>query len=67
MGYITVAHRKILRQLDSISYFPNGWDKFVKKQAIHHIHKAILSHLCLNSIFHGYRTSATIASSLERR
>ena len=28
MGYITVAHRKILRQLDSISYFPNGWDKF---------------------------------------
>lgn len=36
MGYITVAHRKILRQLDSISYFPNGWDKFVKDQAIHH-------------------------------
>ena len=36
MGYITVAHRKILRQLDSISYFPNGWDKFVKNQAIHH-------------------------------
>ena len=31
MGYITVAHRKILRQLDSISYFPNGWDKFVKE------------------------------------
>ena len=36
MGYITVAHRKILRQLDSISYFPNGWDKFIKNQAIHH-------------------------------
>ena len=36
MGYITVAHRKILRQLDSISYFPNGWDKFVKEQAIFH-------------------------------
>ena len=36
MGYIRVAHREILRQLDSISYFPNGWDKFVKKQAISH-------------------------------
>lgn len=34
MGYIRVAHKEILRQLDNRLSFPNGWDNFVKKQAI---------------------------------
>ena len=36
MGYIKVAHREILRQLDNISFFPTGWNKFVEKQTISH-------------------------------
>ena len=36
MGYIKVAHRKILEQLDSNNEFPTGWDKFVEKQSKFH-------------------------------
>lgn len=36
MGYIRIAHREILRQLDNFLFFPNGWTEFVKKQAIPH-------------------------------
>ena len=36
MGYIRVAHREVLKQLDNIAVFPDGWDEFVEKQAIHH-------------------------------
>lgn len=36
MGYIKVAHREILRQIDNCSSFPKGWDKFVDKQAEYH-------------------------------
>lgn len=36
MGYIKVAYRDILRQLDYNSYLPNGWDNFVKKQEKYH-------------------------------
>jgi hypothetical protein len=36
MGYIKVAHREILRQLDNILFFPTGWNKFVEKQTISH-------------------------------
>lgn len=36
MGYIKKAHREILRILDNASSFPNGWDKFVNKQAVYH-------------------------------
>lgn len=32
MGYIKVAYRKILEQLDSNPRPPKGWDKFVEKQ-----------------------------------
>ena len=31
MGYIRVAHREILRQLDIFSFLPNGWNEFIKK------------------------------------
>ena len=36
MGYIKKAHREILQILDNIPSLPNGWDKFVDKQAIYH-------------------------------
>ena len=36
MGYIKVAHREILRQIDNYSSLPKGWDKFVDKQAQYH-------------------------------
>lgn len=36
MGYIKVAHQKILKQMDHNSNFPKGWDKFVTKNAIAH-------------------------------
>ena len=36
MGYIKIAHREILRQIDKYSNLPNGWDKFVDKQAEYH-------------------------------
>lgn len=36
MGYIRVAHKEILNQLDNILYFPTGWNKFIEKQAISH-------------------------------
>lgn len=36
MGYIKVAYRKILYNLDYYSELPNGWDKFVDKQAEFH-------------------------------
>lgn len=36
MGYIRVAHREILRQLDIFSFLPNGWNEFIKKQEIPH-------------------------------
>ena len=36
MGYIKVAHREILRQIDNYSSLPKGWDKFVDKQAKYH-------------------------------
>ena len=36
MGYVKVAYRKIFYQLDHYSEFPNGWDKFVKKQEQYH-------------------------------
>ena len=36
MGYIKKAHKEILRILDNTKSFPNGWDKFVNKQAIYH-------------------------------
>lgn len=36
MGYIKKAHREILKILDDTPSFPNGWDKFVDKQAVYH-------------------------------
>ena len=36
MGYIRVAHREILRQLDNFSFLPNGWNDFIRKQEIPH-------------------------------
>lgn len=36
MGYIKIAHREILRQIDNYSSLPKGWDKFVYKQAQYH-------------------------------
>lgn len=36
MGYIKVAHREILRQIDNYSSLLKGWDKFVDKQAQYH-------------------------------
>ena len=36
MGYIKIAHREILRQIDKYSNLPKGWDKFVDKQAEYH-------------------------------
>lgn len=36
MGYIRVAHREILRQLDNFSFLPNGWNEFLRKQKIPH-------------------------------
>lgn len=33
MGYVKVKYRNIFKELDYYSYMPNGWDKFVKKQA----------------------------------
>ena len=36
MGYIKKAHRQILQILDNTPSLPNGWDKFVDKQAIYH-------------------------------
>lgn len=36
MGYIKVAYRSILRNLDDNSYLPNGWDEFVEKQEKYH-------------------------------
>lgn len=32
MGYIKIAYRSILQQLDYYSSLPDGWDKFVNKQ-----------------------------------
>lgn len=34
MGYIKVAHREILRQLDYYSSLPSGWDKFVNQNKV---------------------------------
>lgn len=36
MGYIKIAYQEILKELDYSSVFPKGWEKFVKKQEIHH-------------------------------
>ena len=36
MGYIKVAHREILKQIDYNSSLPNGWNEFVEKQAQYH-------------------------------
>lgn len=36
MGYIKVAHKEILRQMDNYSNLPKGWDEFVDKQAKYH-------------------------------
>lgn len=36
MGYIKVAYRSILNELDYNSFLPNGWDKFVKEQEKRH-------------------------------
>ena len=36
MGYIKVAHREMLRQIDNYSSLPKGWDKFVDQQAKYH-------------------------------
>ena len=36
MGYIKVAYRNILRQLDYYSDLPKGWNKFIKEQEKHH-------------------------------
>ncbi|MBO6232949.1 MAG: PcfJ domain-containing protein [Clostridia bacterium] len=36
MGYIKVAHRKILKELDNYSYLPNRWNEFVKEQEKYH-------------------------------
>lgn len=36
MGYIKLAHQKILKFIDNYSDMPNGWDKFVNKQAQAH-------------------------------
>lgn len=36
MGYIRVAHREVLRQLDNKLELPKGWDKFVEEQAKYH-------------------------------
>lgn len=33
MGYVKVAYRNIFKQLDFYSNWPEGWDKFVEKQA----------------------------------
>lgn len=36
MGYIKIAYREILHDLDYYSDLPNGWDEFVNKQAKFH-------------------------------
>lgn len=36
MGYIKVANKKILEQIDSNSQLPNGWDTFIEKQKKYH-------------------------------
>ena len=36
MGYIKVAYRDILRQLDYYSELPKGWNEFIKKQEKYH-------------------------------
>lgn len=36
MGYIKIAHQKILKQLDDNPNIPKGWDKFVEKNAVPH-------------------------------
>lgn len=36
MGYIKVAYKEILRQMDNYSNLPKGWDEFVDKQAKYH-------------------------------
>ena len=36
MGYIKVAHRRILSQIDNYSSLPKGWNEFVDKQAKYH-------------------------------
>lgn len=36
MGYIKVAYRDILRQLDYDSELPKGWNEFIKKQEKYH-------------------------------
>jgi len=36
MGYIKIAHRKILNHLDSNPTPPNNWKKFIQKQSILH-------------------------------
>ncbi len=35
MGYIKIAHKNILRQLDYYSVLPNGWTEFLKTQEKH--------------------------------
>lgn len=36
MGYIKVAYKEILRQMDNYSSLPKGWDEFVDKQSKYH-------------------------------
>lgn len=36
MGYIKVAYKEILRQMDNYSNLPKGWDEFVDKQSKYH-------------------------------